>query len=358
MNRKLWMSVVMGMLAVMLVLSGCGAKKDPKEALQAAMDNAAKMKSYDFKASFILNDLNVSSPELTANPEVGMVYNMLKNAQVTVTGAYQKDPMQMEMNVDLTIKGDASFTLNMPIVLTKEKMWVKIPSIPMIPMPENLVGKFVEIDMKKLAEQAGETTVPTFDTAKSQELSMDIMKILFEKFDGKTFFQELDAKSVTLPEGVEAKQIVKLAINNENLEQGITVLAKDVVPQVLDLLASDKYKDVIPSLKAEDIAAAKKDLTDEAKLKEALAEIKKGFKINDLNVVTAVNKDQFPAYQEANINVDVTAEGSTVKVNAKVTSEYSNINGKPNFKIGTPPPDAIPMDELAQMFGGAGVGAQ
>ncbi|MFD0621126.1 DUF6612 family protein [Paenibacillus sp. GCM10027629] len=358
MNRKLWMSVVMGMLAVMLVLSGCGAKKDPKEALQAAMDNAAKMKSYDFKASFILNDLNVSSPELTANPEVGMVYNMLKNAQVTVTGAYQKDPMQMEMNVDLTIKGDASFTLNMPIVLTKEKMWVKIPSIPMIPMPENLVGKFVEIDMKKLAEQAGETTVPTFDTAKSQELSMDIMKILFEKFDGKTFFQELDAKSVTLPEGVEAKQIVKLAINNENLEQGITVLAKDVVPQVLDLLASDKYKDVIPSLKAEDIAAAKKDLTDEAKLKEALAEIKKGFKINDLNVVTAVNKDQFPAYQEANINVDVTAEGSTVKVNAKVTSEYSNINGKPSFKIGTPPPDAIPMDELAQMFGGAGVPAE
>jgi hypothetical protein len=351
------MSLLVGMLTIMLVLSGCGsAKKDPKEALQLAMENAAKLSSYEFNTSFIINDLSVTSPEITTNPEIGMVYNMLKNAQVTVKGAYQKDPMQLEMNVDLTIKGDASFTLNIPVVMTTDKMWVKIPNIPMLPLPENLVGKFVEVDLKKLAEEAGnQATVGAMDTVKAQELGKEIMKIVFDKFDGKTFFQEVDTKDVTVPAGIEAKQVIKLAVTNENLDQGLTTLVKDVLPPVLDLLASDKYKDVV-GVTIADVEEAKKSLSDEAELKKGLEELKKTLKINDFNIITALNKDNYPAYQEANVKADVTSDGESVKLDLKLTSETTNINGKPNFTITTPPADVIPMDELSQMFGGVGAG--
>lgn len=348
------MSLLVGMLSIMLVLSGCGSKKDPKEALQLAMENAAKLNSYEFKTSFKINDLSVTSPEITQNPELGMVYNLLKNAEVSVKGAYQKDPMQLEMNVDLAIKGDASFTFSIPVVMTTEKMWVKIPNIPMLPLPENLVGKFVELDLKKLAEQAGDQAVTgAMDTAKAQELGQEIMKIVFEKFDGKTFFQEVDKKAVTVPAGIEAKQVIKLAVTNENMEQGITTFVKDVLPPVLDLLASDKYKDLV-NITSADVAEAKKSLSDEAEMKKSLEELKKVLKLNDFSVTTVLNKDNYPAYQEANLKAEIAAEdGQNMKFDMKLTSETTNINGKPNFTITTPPADAIPMEQLQQMLGGA-----
>lgn len=351
MNRKVWMSLLACMLMVMVVLSGCGAKKEPKEAVQAAMENALKMNSYEFKGTFKINDLMVSNPSFSNDPQSEMMLTMLKNAEVNLTGAFQKDPMQMEMIFDIKLQGDASFSFNIPLVLTKEKIYVKIPNIPMVLLPQNIVGKFLELDLKQLAEQQGEVKIPNYlDTAKTQEFAQEFTKILFSKFDGASYFKNVDKKDAKLPDGIDAKQIVKFNITSENFEQAATTLVKDVFPQVLDLMTNDKYKDVF-KVTSDGVAKIKKDLENDSQFKTALAEIKKSMKINELSMTTALNKDDFPAYQDAKANLEFNNEGTTVKFDVIFSSQYLKINAKPDFKIGIPK-DIVTMDQLQQSYGG------
>lgn len=98
-KRKWWLSLSIGMLVVVLVLSGCGSKEvSPKELMRQSMESSMKVDSYDFSTTFKIRDLNVESPELSNTPEVAMIYEWIKNAELSVKGAFKKDPMQMEVN--------------------------------------------------------------------------------------------------------------------------------------------------------------------------------------------------------------------------------------------------------------------
>ncbi|CAH0122713.1 hypothetical protein PAE9249_05301 [Paenibacillus sp. CECT 9249] len=354
MKRKIWLSMLACMLVVMVVLSGCASKKDPKESVQAAMENALKMNSYELTGSLKINELSVNDPALEQDPAAGMVLNLLKNAEVNVSGVFQKDPMQMEMTLEVKLQGDMAITLSVPMVITEDKMWMKIPNIPMLGLPESMVDKFIEIDMKKLAEEQGaDLNVGALDLTKSQELSQELTKVVLGGFDGKTFFSDVNVKEAGLPEGVDAKQVVKFDITDSNLEQAVTVFVKDVLPQILDLMSSDKYKDMF-QLQQEEIDKLKKEISDEAELKKALEELKKAVKINQFSITTAVSKDDYPVYQDVNANLDITNEGTTVKLGLQASSQYSKINEKVEFKIGIPT-DVITMEELEQQFNSFGM---
>ena len=68
-----------------------------------------------------------------------------------------------------SLKGDMGMTFNIPMVMTAEKLYVKVPNIPFFPIPENVVGKFLELDLKELAEQEGTEWNPdAMDAAKTQ----------------------------------------------------------------------------------------------------------------------------------------------------------------------------------------------
>ncbi|MCM3272132.1 DUF6612 family protein [Paenibacillus elgii] len=346
MYRKKIALALCALLVVMAVLAGCGAKPAPKETLEKAFQTAADMKSADYKMTFAMN-MDFPADALAENPQLAVTAQMLKNMEVAVTGAYQQEPFQMEMNIEAKLKGDMAMNINLPIVMTDQKIWVKVPNIPMLPLPKDVVGKFVELDPKELAKQSDQKV--NFDAAtikKQQELGQEIGKVFFKHVDEKTFLSSVDKKDAKLPETVEANQIVKFAVTNENLEPFITTVAEKVLPEVLDLMMSDKYAKVF-DFKKEDLEQAKKDLTANSgdKLKSEIAKMKEDVKIKDLQITTAVNKKGFPVYHDVNVGLEVKENGKPSQIGANIKAEYSKINEKPEFKIGIPK-DVITLEQL------------
>ncbi len=126
MSRKFFMSALILLMSVTLILSGCGTKKEPKEALKSAAVTALKMDSYVSESQIKLTDLTFDS---SSSPEMGAVYSMLKDAELTLTQVYQKDPMQTEASLEVKLTGDFSTTITLQFVMTKDKVYIKIFTI-------------------------------------------------------------------------------------------------------------------------------------------------------------------------------------------------------------------------------------
>ena len=144
-----------------------------------------------------IEDFNFPDDEMT-DSQAAAVINMLKSAELSWTGAYRADPRLIEVNLQLALKGDLAITFNVPILMTEKKTWIKIPNIPMLPIPEDIIGKFLELDLDELAEQAGQT-MPTTDIAKSQKLVNDVTGIVFKHIDEEDYLTEVIAKDAGLP---------------------------------------------------------------------------------------------------------------------------------------------------------------
>ncbi|MGG6312900.1 hypothetical protein [Paenibacillus macerans] len=350
MSKRIWSSVLLVMLSVVLVLSGCSRTKEPKEALSGAAVKALEMKSYVLQNQIKILDLSVSAGE-AESPEVGAVLSMLKNAEINIRQIYQKDPMQAEATLEIKLTGDMATTLTIPFVMTPEKMYVKIPSIPFLPMPETAVGKFLVLDMKELAEQSGgEFNPDMFDSEKTQKLSAELMAALFAEYNSETYFKNLDPKEAALPEGFKAKQVVQFAITNDNVKDAATILINQALPKMLDIIGKEEYRSML-QLAPEDIEQVKKDLQSGSQddLGKALDELKSHLQIHQFTVDTAIDDNNYPAYYDINANVEINDPDTqeNVKLAVQMTSHFSQINEKPAFEIGIPT-DTMTLDELQQ----------
>ena len=334
-------------LTALVVLAGCSSAEPPKEAIQQALGKSMEMKSYSFKGSLAINELDLPA-EMLEGMDPSML-DMVKNASLNVTGAYQEDPMKMEMKLELALKGDMAFNLHIPMVITQDKMWVKIPDIPMLPLGE-ASGKFIEIDMKQLAEEQG-VEVPDLDIQKQRKMVEDMTGILFKHFEEKDYFAEVKKEDMTsLPTDVKPDQIVKFFVTQETFEPMVMTLIDKVAPEVIDLIiANQEYMDTM-QLTKEDLEEAKKELAegDRGELRAGLDEFKEAVKVNELSLTTAIEGD-LPVYQEAKVNLDVTNEGQTAKIGLTFTSQYSNINKDVKFEIEIPE-DTMTIDELMGAF--------
>jgi hypothetical protein len=345
-NKRMtpWLLLV---AAVLIVLAGCSNAKPPKEAVQTALTKSIEMKSYTFNGSLALDELSIP-PELLQGQDPSMV-DMIKKSSITVNGVYQADPMQLEMTMDVDLKGDLAFKLSVPMVMTQDKLWVKVPTIPGVPLGD-LAGKFVEIDMKKLAEEQG-VQVPNFNVNDQRKMTEDMSGIALKHFDEKEYFTELKAKDVPdLPQDLKPDQIVKFAVTQNNFEKTVLTVVDKVAPEIIDLLLNnEQYRNSL-QLTKEELEKTKKDLSegDRSELRKQIDEFKKDVKVNELSLISAI-KDSFVVYQQGKANVDFTQDGQTVKVGLNVKGQYANINEKVAFKIGIPK-DAVPMDQVSSMF--------
>lgn len=354
--RKIMGLTLTLLLSVVLVLSGCSSKKDPKEALQGAATNALKMDSYVLKNEIKIKDLSVDMAE--NSEQVGSVVNMLKDAEININQIYQKEPMQTEATLEVKLKGDVATTITIPFVLTKEKMFVKIPKVPFFPIPESIVGKFLVLDFKELAEQSGgQANLETLDIAKSQKFGSEVMNAVFAEYDSAKYFKDVDAKEAGVPDGVSSKQVVQFNITNDNVKDAVTIFVNKALPKILDIMNKDEYREMFQVTK-EDIDKAKKDIQSgsQAELSKAIDDMKNHLKINQFTVNTAIDKKDFPAYQNVNANVEVNDPETkqSVKLAIEAKSTYSNINEKQKFVIGIPT-DTITMEQLQQEMSGAGL---
>lgn len=357
MFKKYALATLVLMMSLVLVLSGCNTKKEPKEALSSAAMNALKMESYVVDNQIKILDLAIESTDAAAAEEMGAAITMLKNAEINVKQIYQNDPMQTEAQLEIKLTGDVATTITIPFVVTQEKVYVKIPSIPFFPLPESIVGKFLELDMKELAEEAGEEfNADMFNAEKTQKLAGEISSAVFAEYDSKKFFKNIEPKDAALPEGYSAKQVVQFYVTNDTVNEAITILVNKALPKVLDILAKEEYRSML-QLTPEDIEEAKKELKEgsEAELGTTLDELKKYLSINKFTVNTAIDKKNYPSYQDINADLVINNPDTNdkVKLAFQVTSKFSKINEKAEFEIGIPT-DTITMDQLEEEMGGLG----
>lgn len=356
--RKIMGLTLTLLLSVVLVLSGCGTKKlEPKEALQGAASNALKMDSYVVKNEIKIKDLSVKLAQ--NNEQVGSVVNMLKDAEINISQIYQKDPMQTEATLEVKLKGDVATTITIPFVVTKEKMYVKIPKVPFFPIPDSVVGKFLVLDYKELAAQSGgEADLSKVDIAKTQKFASEVANAIFAEYDSAKYFKDVDAKDAALPDGFSAKQVVQFNVTNDNVKDAVTIFVNKALPKVLDIMSKDDYRDMFQGLTKEDIDKAKKQIQSgsQAELSKGIDEMKNHLKINQFTVNTAIDKNDFPAYQNLNANLEINDPDTqnNVKIAIESKSTFSKINEKQKFEIGIPT-DTITIQQLQQEFGGAGL---
>ncbi|KAF4319881.1 hypothetical protein G195_006855 [Phytophthora kernoviae 00238/432] len=240
--------------------------------------------------------------------------------------------MQTEMTVGIELKGDMGMTFTIPMVMTAEKLYVKVPSIPFFPIPETVVGKFLELDLKELAEQEGTEWNPdAMDAAKTQKLSNEVMDAVLSEYDQDKFFKNLDVKDAQLPEGLDAKQVVQFSVNNDNVKEAVTVLA--------------------------DIDKAKEDLkiteVDQAEMAKDLDQLKDTLTINQFHIDFALDKKDFPVYQKmvADLLIKQPDTKDEVKLAFTGSNTYTKINEKPAFKINIPTgEDVITMDKFEELM--------
>ena len=361
MNKKWGLSAAAMLLTAAVILPGCGTKQEgPKEALKSSTAKAMTMSSYEMKSKFTINDLTIESTEAESAGMTSQVLSMLKNADITVDGVYQADPMQTELTMVLNLKGDMTMSFNVPMVMTTEKMYVKIPSIPFVPIPETILNKFVEFDLKALAEQEGAEFNPnSLDTQKMQKLSNEVMDTVLAEYDEEKYFNEIKPKDANLPEGVEAKQVVQFEVTNDNVKEAITIFVNNALPKIIDIVSKEEYKEMLQVDEA-DLARAKEELLSSdtrAEFDKNLADLNNYLTINQFHYNTAINKDGFPVYQDLLMDMKVTVpeDGTNVAFSVSGIGQYNKINEKPEFKIGIPQgDDVITMDQLEEEFGSMG----
>ncbi len=357
MNKKFAVLILTLIMSMTVVLAGCTSKQEPKDAMKSATGKAMEMTSYEMKSKVVIKDLKVSSQNTDA-AATEQVMSMLKNAELTIDGVYQNDPMQTELTMGINLKGDMSMSFNVPMVMTKEKLYVKIPSIPMLPLPEDVVNKYLVLDLKELAEQEGTTFNPdSMDTKKTQQLSNEIMNTLYGEYDGEKYFKDIKVKDAKLPEGVDAKQVVQFYVTNDNVKEAAEIFVNKAMPKILDIVGKDEYRDML-GLTKEDIEDAKKDLNsaNQDELSKGLNDLKNYLKINQFTVNTAIDKKDFPSYQDAVVNVEMNDPETkdNMKLSMEMTNQYSKVNEKQTFKVGIPKDgDVITMEQFQEKMGSA-----
>lgn len=350
-KSKVWLALISLLLATALVISGCTAKtKSPQEALQASLVKSGEIKTQSFSGSVKIEELKI--PETDEMGTVQML-SMLKDSELSWTGAYRADPMHMEMTLTLALKGDMSFNLNMPIIMNKDKVWVKIPSIPVLPLPESITGKFLELDLKQLAEESGQA-VPDFDPIKNQKFASEVIAIIFNNVDEETYLTDVKVKEAGLPEGVDAKQVIRFQMSKEQVEPLINTLVEKIVPEIINLLSSNaEYRD-LAGVTQDELDEVKKGLaeTNKEEIAEGMAEFNKAVKSLNVTSNIAIDAKEYLVYSDFLFRIELDVEGETGTVALKGVSETKNINADVKLEYADGPTDVITTEQLEEQLGG------
>ena len=340
------------LMAAMLALSACGKKESVSEAMRNAWSASMDMRSFMFDGSFVIDKLELPPGAMEAP---GLPYlDMIRNMSVSVRGAYVREPMQMEMSLKLTLPGDLALSFEVPFILTADKMYVRVPDIPLFPLGD-AAGKFVEFDLGELSEAQG-GTLPTVDVETQRRLSVDMLNILARHLDEREYFRELKKDEVPgLPADLKADRYVKFGVTNDNSEAFVTALAEHIAPELIDLLLENEAYRTALNIPESELRRAKDEwsASDPESRRKELDELKESLRIHEFSVTGAI-KGNHMVYQALKADFEVTDQGETTGVAFTFDIRYDHINEDVTFEHGIPE-DPITMEELEQSlyFGSA-----
>jgi hypothetical protein len=337
---------MLALIAVLLIIAGCSSgSTPPKQALQDAMKNMENLNSYSTQMSLGIDNLEIPAGASQNGMDVtSVVLGMLKGAKLDIKAVYAKEPQRTDMELNLQLSGT---TLTIPMILTAEKLYMKLPALPMLQLPESAAGKFIELDLKALAEQQG--AAAALDTASAQKFAQELGAVVLKHFDEKTYFSNMKAKDANLPEDVKAEQIIRFAIDDSNYKESVETIVNDMLPELLKVMASNEsYLQLIQKSK-EDVEKMQTDL--DANKASMIDFLNQNVKVNELSIIGAINKDKQLTYEAGKVNVEYTdkATGNVSKVNVHFDMKYSDLNKDPKFLYEVPT-DPVKFEDLMKQM--------
>jgi hypothetical protein len=350
MKRSRLMLLLAVLMAVVLTMSACGKKTLPKEAMENAWAASMEMKSFTFDGSFVINGLDLSA----GGHDMGVLPldpDTLRNLTIDFRGTYTRNPLRMEMILKLTIPGDLALSIELPIIRTEDKVYVRIPDIPFFPLGD-AAGKFIELDPAQTAgEQAG---VFPFDVDVQRKLAGDVMAIVFRHLDEGDFFREAKKTDVPgLPGDLKADRYIRFAITEENFDAFMTALVEKIAPEIIDLLLENEAYRSALQISEDDLRKAKEELgsTDPDSLRNELEALKESLNIREISMTGALKGD-YLVYQAVKGNAEVAENGRTSMIDFTFDIRYDNINKDVTFEHGIPA-EAITWEEFQRsLFAG------
>lgn len=309
-----------------------------------------ELNSYEFEGTM---NYGFEFPTIEgATEEATAIFDMFKDIHVDFKGVYQKDPLQLEM--DMTFKLNGPFPIGdikLPVVMTADKMWIQIPELPFAPTPEEYKGKFIEMDFAELSEVTGQPA-PVMDIELQQKLNEELFDLFFDHFGGE-YYEEVSKDAIQVPEGIEVDKVIKFEMTNDELTPFIQKLFNKILPEFVALLENPEYAKAL-GVTSEDIEMLKQSLeAAELDIKDIVGEINNYVILNELKEYIAVHPEKYIGYDVLNFDIDFTMEGETfgLKINYKMGK--SNVNEKPNFVIGIP--DATKIIKFEDLINFEGV---
>lgn len=312
--------------ALVLIVPGCTGQKAPKDTLSLAVSKMLEADSYVVESRIEILSMELGSEiaeeaEISESPEssaMSALLPWLKDADIHIRQVYHKEPAQSEAVLEIKLQGKVATTVTLPLVITPDKLYVQLPGTPLLPMPEELVGQFVVLDFKELAQQSDQaaTGLPEVNGEEVQQLGSSFIKALLAGYDGDTYFKYVEVEQATLPEEVPAKQVVQFAVSNDQVQQAREVLKGQVLPEVRSSWQQQGY----------------------SFLPENLAE---GMVIHQLTAQTVIDEQNYPVYttMDADLTLDIPSISNaqeSARITLRMTRQYSEINEQPAFVTGIP----------------------
>lgn len=309
-----------------------------KQLLKEVYYNELELKSYDMTSNMKL-DIRLPNSLIELEPELAMFASVLQDIELKMDTVYQLDPMVMEMDLSVVLGGSLNTTLDMPIVITEEKMLMKLPDNPLFPLPEEVKGKFIEMDLAELEEMSGGVGVGggvngvgfTSNMTLEKELAKALYDIVIEHFTD-AFYELADLDTVTYSESIDAKHVVKFEMTNDDLKRFLIILVEDFLPEFIDLMDDPKYVEAL-GMDQEMLTLMKQELaTIQTEVIGAIEQIQQVVNIKELNVYSVINKDNIIEQNTMNLDFDLNLDNETVGIGIYATDVKKNINETPKFK--------------------------
>ncbi|QAY67398.1 hypothetical protein [Paenibacillus protaetiae] len=336
-NKRLFVGLAS---AALLVLSGCKDSGSAKDALQKAMEHTYSAASYSMQADLTVNQLALPEQQ---SAQASAIASLLKGGSIHMDAQYEQEPKRTDMNVEVELA--AGVKLQLPVIMTEDKLYVKLPSIPLLPLPGTVTGKYIEMDYAAGADAASGASM---NPAVTQALVQDASRLLVKDMDAKSFFKNVDMKDASLPDGVKADQVVQFRITPDNQAEAVEAVSDKLLPDLAALLMKhDEYREAL-HIDKNKLEQWKNSLA--ADPKGAAGKLNKRLHIEELSVTTAIYKDDL-AYQSVIINVQLVnpKTNDTFKLDTQLDLSYSGINEKKPFKEALPS-DTIKADQLEQLL--------
>ncbi|CAI6083051.1 hypothetical protein [Cohnella sp. JJ-181] len=341
-------------LLVLFLLAGCTGSKSPEETLQDALKKSSQITSYSMNGSLQLSDLKL--PESAEDDQyTSMVGGILGNVELSWTGGYRKDPMLAEINLQVAIKGDLAMTVSVPIIMNEQKLWVKVPNIPMLGLPAEIVGKYIEVDLKELAAQQG-GDIQSLDIGTTQKLVNDISAIVFKHVDEDTYLKDVAVKDAGVV-SENLKKVVQMHVTKDQVEPLIQTVVNDIAPEIIDLLSKNEEYRKLLKIEQSDLDEAKKSLAEskDSDISKDLEEFKKSVQTLDILSNIGIDDKGYASYSDAKVAFAGTDAGQSASGTVKIVQELTDINGDVQLS-GEPKAEDVLTDEQLSQLGLPGLG--